>query len=126
MDDKKINERNWNCKFISENITVYYPYYIEEGQRPDVLSYDVYVADAQKKSVFMVLVATYPDKIMKDRIVHNLEHFLNTREVKIEDTKKLYKSQIWLSLTATLDFFAVKTTLVLQKNYKIFNVCRWI
>ena len=38
---------------IKENITVYYPYYIEEGQRPDVLSYDVY---GDTKYVWMILM----------------------------------------------------------------------
>ena len=39
---------------IKEDITVYYPYYIEEGQRPDVLSFEIYGDTKYVWMVFMV------------------------------------------------------------------------
>ena len=42
------------------------------------LRYDVYVADHQRKEVFMVLIAKYPGEVKKEDAKHNLEHFLNT------------------------------------------------
>ena len=39
---------------IKEDITVYYPYYIEEGQRPDVLSFEIYGDTKYVWMIFMV------------------------------------------------------------------------
>ncbi len=42
------------------------------------LQYDVFVADHDRKAVFMMLVARYPSEVSEDNGKKNLEHFLNT------------------------------------------------
>lgn len=102
---KKVDNMKGNCQACFPST----PQHIEQKMPSELakqtIAYDVYVADAQKKSVFMVLVATYPDKIMKDRVVHNLEHFLNTIINQNPNTRLVFADLVNVDGHQGMDFF---------------------
>jgi len=82
------------------------------------LRYDVYVADHQRKEVFMVLIAKYPGEVKKEDAKHNLEHFLNTLISQNNKNKLLFADLIEVDGKPALDFF-IKTDAVYFKGRAI-------
>jgi hypothetical protein len=102
---KSVDNMKGNCKACFPTT----PHHIEQNMPSHLdnktIAYDVYVADAQKKSVFMVLVASYPDEIVKDRVVHNLEHFLNTIVNQNPNTRLVFADLVDVNGHQGMDFF---------------------
>lgn len=102
---KSVDNMKGNCKACFPST----PHHIEQNMPSHLdnqtISYDVYVADAEKKSVFMVLVATYPDEIVKNRVVHNLEHFLNTIVNQNPNTRLVFADLVDVGGHQGMDFF---------------------
>lgn len=82
------------------------------------LRYDVYVADHQRKEVFMVLIAKYPGEVKKEDAKHNLEHFLNTLVSQNSKNRLLFADLITVDGQPALDFF-IKTDAVYFKGRAI-------
>jgi hypothetical protein len=82
------------------------------------LRYDVYVADHQRKEVFMVLIAKYPGEVKKEDAKHNLEHFLNTLISQNAKNRLLFADLIEVNGKPALDFF-IKTDSVYFKGRAI-------
>ena len=102
---KSVDNLKGNCKCCFPSA----PHHIEQKMPSHLddktIAYDVYVADAQKKSVFMVLVATYPEAIAKDRVIHNLEHFLNTIVNQNSNTRLVFADLVEVNGQQGMDFF---------------------
>ncbi len=82
------------------------------------LRYDVYVADHQKKEVFMVLIAKYPGEIKKEDAKQNLEHFLNTLVTQNPNNRLLFADIIEVEGNVAMDFF-IRTESVYFKGRAI-------
>ncbi|MCH9620718.1 MAG: hypothetical protein S4CHLAM20_01190 [Chlamydiia bacterium] len=82
------------------------------------LRYDVYVADHQRKEVFMVLIAKYPGEVKTEDAKHNLEHFLNTLISQNSKNRLLFADLIEVDGKPALDFF-IKTDAVYFKGRAI-------
>lgn len=82
------------------------------------LRYDVYVADHQKKEVFMVLIAKYPGEVKKVDAQKNLEHFLNTLITQNPNNRLLFADLIDVDGNVAMDFF-IRTDKVYFKGRAI-------
>ena len=82
------------------------------------LRYDVYVADHQKKEVFMVLIAKYPGEVRKEDGKQNLEHFLNTLISQNANNRLLFADIIEVDGNVAMDFF-IRTDSVYFKGRAI-------
>ncbi len=69
------------------------------------LQYYVYVADYNRKAVFMLLIAEYPGIVTEENAVKNLEHFLNTLIAQNPNNKLLFADLIKVEGFAGMDFF---------------------
>ena len=69
------------------------------------LQYYVYVADFDRKAVFMMLIAEYPGIVSEENAVKNLEHFLNTLIAQNANNKLLFADLIDVSGFPGMDFF---------------------
>ena len=67
--------------------------------------YNVYVADHQKKEVFMVLIANYPGELKKQDAKHHLENFLNTLVSQNEKNRLLFADLVEVDGNPGMDFF---------------------
>ena len=75
-----------------------------KGENKD-LQYYVYVADYNRKAVFMMLIAEYPGVVNNEHAVKNLEHFLNTLIAQNPSNKLLFADLINVSGYPGMDFF---------------------
>lgn len=82
------------------------------------LQYYVYVADHDRKAVFMLLVAQYPGKVDQDSAVKNLEHFLNTLMAQNSNNRLLFADLINVQGNPGMDFF-IRTDQVYFKGRAI-------
>ncbi|MCH9617192.1 MAG: hypothetical protein SP1CHLAM9_05000 [Chlamydiia bacterium] len=82
------------------------------------LRYDVYVADHQKKEVFMVLIAKYPGEVKREDGKQNLEHFLNTLVSQNANNKLLFADIVEVDGNIAMDFF-IRTDSVYFKGRAI-------
>lgn len=82
------------------------------------LRYDVYVADHQKKEVFMVLIAKYPGEVRQEDAKKNLEHFLNTLISQNPNNRLLFADLIDVNGNTAMDFF-IRTDKVYFKGRAI-------
>jgi len=69
------------------------------------LQYYVYVADYNRKAVFMLLIAEYPGVVSEDNAVKNLEHFLNTLMAQNQNNKLLFADLVKVNEFPAMDFF---------------------
>lgn len=69
------------------------------------LQYYVYVADYDRKAVFMLLIAEYPGIVTEENAVKNLEHFLNTLIAQNANNKLLFADLIKVDGYPGMDFF---------------------
>lgn len=82
------------------------------------LRYDVYVADHERKEVFMVLIAKYPGEVKKEDAKRNLEHFLNTLISQNAKNRLLFADLIEVDGNPAMDFF-IRTDAVYFKGRAI-------
>lgn len=82
------------------------------------LQYYVYVADHQRKEVFMVLIAQYPGEVKQEHAVKNLEHFLNTLISQNHKNRLLSADLIEVQGYTGMDFF-IRTDQVYFKGRAI-------
>lgn len=82
------------------------------------LQYYVYVADYQRKEVFMVLIAQYPGEVSDENAVQNLEHFLNTLLAQNHKNRLLFADLVKVQGYTGMDFF-IKTDQVYFKGRAI-------
>ena len=82
------------------------------------LRYDVYVADHERKEVFMVLIAKYPGEVRKEDAKKNLEHFLNTLISQNSKNRLLFADLIEVEGNPGMDFF-IRTDKVYFKGRAI-------
>ena len=87
------------------------------------LEYDVYVADLEKRSVYMALIAKYPGEVREDQVVGSLEHFLNSILVQNPNNQLVFANLVQVQGCQAMDFF-IKTNdvffkgrVLLAKNY---------
>lgn len=92
------------------------------GESKD-LEYDVYVADLERRSVFMVLIAKYPGEVKDEHAVSSLEHFLNSILVQNPNNQLVFANLVQVQGHQGMDFF-IKTNevyfkgrVLLAKNY---------
>lgn len=129
IDTKKINAadfKSWkrihsvegkcSCTFpkVPEHIQQKMP--MKGGQND--LQYYVYVADHERKEVFMVLVAKYPGVVDNESAVKNLEHFLNTLLAQNPSNRLLFADLISVQGFTGMDFF-IRTEQVYFKGRAI-------
>lgn len=88
-----------------------------KGEGKD-LQYYVYVADHNRKEVFMVLIAQYPGEVKEDHAVKNLEHFLNTLIAQNPKNRLLYADLVSVQGHQGMDFF-IRTDQVYFKGRAI-------
>ncbi len=69
------------------------------------LQYYVYVADFDRKAVFMMLIAEYPGIVSEENAVKNLEHFLNTLIAQNPNNKLLFADLVDVNGFPGMDFF---------------------
>ena len=69
------------------------------------LQYHVYVADHERKAVFMMLIAEYPGVVSEENAVKNLEHFLNTLIAQNASNKLLFADLVDVGGYPGMDFF---------------------
>lgn len=69
------------------------------------LQYYVYVADFERKAVFMLLIAEYPGVVSEENAVKNLEHFLNTLIAQNANNKLLFADLVDVGGYPGMDFF---------------------
>lgn len=74
------------------------------GQEKE-LQYHVYVADHERKAVFMLLIAEYPGEVSEEHAVKNLEHFLNTLIAQNANNKLLFADLVVVNGFSGMDFF---------------------
>ena len=74
-----------------------------KGQDND-LQYYVYVADHQRKEVFMVLIAQYPGEVNQEHAPKNLEHFLNTLIAQNHKNRLLFADLVDVQGYPGMDF----------------------
>lgn len=79
------------------------------------LQYYVYVADYDKKEVFMILVAQYPGKVGEENAVKNLEHFLNSLILQNSKNRLVFADLIKVQGFPGMDFH-IKTDQVYFKG----------
>ncbi len=82
------------------------------------LQYYVYVADHNRKEVFMVLIAQYPGKVNQEDAVKNLEYFLNTLIAQNSKNRLLGADLIEVQGYPGMDFF-IRTDQVYFKGRAI-------
>lgn len=82
------------------------------------LQYNVFVADRERKEIFMVLVAEYPGIVGKENASKNLEHFLNTLIAQNPKNRLLFADLIDFQGHPSLDFF-IRTDAVYFKGRAI-------
>lgn len=82
------------------------------------LRYHVYVADHQRKEVFMVLIAKYPGEVKTEDAKKNLEHFLNTLISQNANNRLLFADLIQVNGNPAMDFF-IRTDAVYFKGRAI-------
>ncbi len=82
------------------------------------LRYDVYVADLQRKEVFMVLIAKYPGEVRKEDAKGNLEHFLNTLIAQNPNNRLIFAEVTEVAGNPAMDFF-IRTDAVYFKGRAI-------
>jgi hypothetical protein len=82
------------------------------------LQYYVYVADHNRKEVFMVLIAQYPGKVNQEDAVKNLEYFLNTLIAQNSKNRLLGADLIDVQGYPGMDFF-IRTDQVYFKGRAI-------
>jgi hypothetical protein len=93
-----------------------------KGESSD-LEYDVYVADLERRSVFMVLIAKYPGEVKEEYAVGSLEHFLNTILVQNPNNQLVFANLVHVQGFQGMDFFIrtndvyFKGRVLLAKNY---------
>lgn len=75
-----------------------------KGEARD-LEYDVYVADLDRKSVFMVLSAKYPSEVPQEHTVSSLEHFLNSILVQNPNNQLVFADLVDVQGHQAMDFF---------------------
>lgn len=68
------------------------------------LQYHVFVADHQRKEVFMVLIAQYPGVVSEEFAVKNLEHFLNTLIAQNHKNRLLFADLVSVQGFPGMDF----------------------
>lgn len=109
-------EGKCSCTFpkIPEHIQQKMPM---KGQQNE-LQYYVYVADHERKEVFMVLVAKYPGVVDNENAVKNLEHFLNTLLAQNPSNRLLFADLISVQGFTGMDFF-IRTEQVYFKGRAI-------
>lgn len=88
-----------------------------KGQDKD-LQYYVYVADHQRKEVFMVLIAQYPGEVNQEHAVKNLEHFLNTLISQNHKNRLMFADLVQVQGYPGMDFF-IRTDMVYFKGRAI-------
>jgi len=110
------SEGKCSCTFpkVPEHIQQKMPM---KGQEND-LQYYVYVADHDRKEVFMVLVAQYPGVVDDENAVKNLEHFLNTLLSQNPNNRLLFADLISVQGYTGMDFF-IRTDQVYFKGRAI-------
>ena len=69
------------------------------------LKYNVYVADFERKAVYMVLIAEYPGVVNEEYAVKNLEHFLNTLLSQNPKNRLLHANLTKVQGFPGMDFF---------------------
>jgi len=82
------------------------------------LRYHVYVADHQRKEVFMVLIAKYPGEVRNEDAKKNLEHFLHTLVSQNANNRLLFADLIIVDGNPAIDFF-IRTDAVYFKGRAI-------
>lgn len=82
------------------------------------LQYYVYVADHQRKEVFMVLIAQYPGEVSQEHAVKNLEHFLNTLIAQNHKNRLMFADLVEVQGYPGMDFF-IRTDQVYFKGRAI-------
>ncbi len=82
------------------------------------LRYHVYVADHQRKEVFMVLIAKYPGEVKNEDAKRNLEHFVNTLISQNANNRLLFADLIMVDGNPAMDFF-IRTDAVYFKGRAI-------
>ncbi len=82
------------------------------------LQYYVYVADHQRKEVFMVLIAQYPGEVSQENAVKNLEHFLNTLIAQNHKNRLMFADLVEVQGYPGMDFF-IRTDMVYFKGRAI-------
>ncbi len=82
------------------------------------LQYYVYVADHQRKEVFMVLIAQYPGEVNQEHAVKNLEHFLNTLIAQNHKNRLMFADLVEVQGYPGMDFF-IRTDMVYFKGRAI-------
>lgn len=93
-----------------------------KGESKD-LEYDVYVADLERRSVFMVLIAKYPGEVKDEYTVGSLEHFLNSILVQNPNNQLVFANLVQVQGFQGMDFFIrtndvyFKGRVLLAKNY---------
>ena len=115
---QKIHSEEGSCKatFPSK------PHHMQQDMKmrgsEEKLRYDVYVADHERKEVFMVLIAKYPGEVKKEDAKKNLEHFLNTLVSQNGNNRLLFADLIEVDGNPAMDFF-IKTDAVYFKGRAI-------
>jgi hypothetical protein len=115
---KQVHSEAGNCKATFPRNPDHMQQDMKMKGTDNKLRYHVYVADHQRKEVFMVLIAKYPGEIKNEDAKKNLEHFLNTLISQNANNRLLFADLILVDGNPAMDFF-IRTDAVYFKGRAI-------
>lgn len=102
---KKASSKEGKCSASFPKTPEHIKQRVPMGGEEKELQYHVYVADQDRKAVFMLLIAEYPGVVSDENAVKNLEHFLNTLIAQNANNKLLFADLVVVSGFSGMDFF---------------------
>lgn len=115
---KKIQTAGGYCSVSFPKVPEYLQQKLPMKQDERELQYDVYVADHERKEIFMLLIAKYPGEVREEHAVKNLEHFLNTLIAQNPKNRLLFADLVDVQGFPAMDFF-IRTDQVYFKGRAI-------
>ncbi len=104
-DWKKTTSKEGKCSASFPKSPEHIKQRIPSADAGKELQYYVYVADHDRKAVFMLLIAEYPGVVSEENAVKNLEHFLNTLLAQNANNKLLFADLVEVGGFPGMDFF---------------------
>ena len=115
---KKIHSVEGKCSATFPKVPEHIKQKMPMKDDADDLQYYVYVADHERKEVFMLLIAQYPGVVDEENAVKNLEHFLNTLISQNHKNRLLFADLVRVNGFPGMDFF-IRTDQVYFKGRAI-------
>ncbi|PCI76273.1 hypothetical protein COB21_04590 [Candidatus Aerophobetes bacterium] len=104
MQWKHYYSNNGKCTIALPNKPEHMKQVMSDPQTGNSMNYDVYLAAFEKKAVYMVLIANYPEPIKVSDSIQSLENFLNGLLTQNPHNKLLFADITTVGGCKALDF----------------------